>query len=207
VMLKKGPSRLLPASRIALQGHACMHAPCRGLYLSIRLASEHMHAQLRLGWHPARCVWPWPVRRAGAWLMARAAPASPADKKLRPCFGFQRGECTKSADACEYAHRKMTPEEAERYNLRSRSSSQSSKGGGGKGRGRGKGKGRGSQQSCNNWARTGSCAYGDKCRFKHDKPAAPASESPRSPRESRGGRRRRSRSPRGSSTERSSSSS
>jgi hypothetical protein len=52
----------------------------------------------------------------------RAAPAASGDKKLYPCFRFQRGEC-KNGAGCEYAHRKMTPDEEKRYNQRDRSPS------------------------------------------------------------------------------------
>jgi hypothetical protein len=134
-------------------------------------------------------------------------PVTPADKKLRPCFNFQRGTCPKSADECEYAHRKMTSEEEKLYQSRSRSSSRSTSGGKGKGRGRGKGGSRSGEKldhPCKNWSRTGRCAYGDGCKFQHNRPAVPASGSP-SPEST--SRRSRKKSPRNSDTGESSSSS
>jgi hypothetical protein len=66
----------------------------------------------------------------------RAAPAASGDKKLYPCFRFQRGEC-KNGAGCEYAHRRMTPDEEKRYNQRDRSPSR-----GGSPRGSPRGRGR-----------------------------------------------------------------
>ena len=37
--------------------------------------------------------------------------APPADAAARPCWAFQRGECTKGA-GCPYAHRSLTAEES-----------------------------------------------------------------------------------------------
>ena len=49
---------------------------------------------------------------------ATPARAPPADAAARPCWAFQRGECTKGA-ACPYAHRSLTTEEQKQFKSRS----------------------------------------------------------------------------------------
>jgi len=89
------------------------------------------------------------------------------------------GACQRG-DQCSYRHeRPKDDDEDKRYrdmykDIKARSQSPGPKG---------KGKGSG---ICQSWKSTGSCKYGDSCKYKHDDvPAAPAS--------SKGGRRQRSR--------------
>ena len=72
------------------------------------------------------------------------------DKKKFPCYYFQEGKCVR--DPCPYAHRKATKSELEEMKKRGRSRSPSA----------------GNKLPCNNWKNTGSCVYGDGCRFSHD---------------------------------------
>jgi hypothetical protein len=72
------------------------------------------------------------------------------DLKKFPCYYFQDGKCVR--DPCPYAHRKATKAELEDMMNRGRSRSPSA----------------GNKLPCNNWKNTGSCVYGDGCRFSHD---------------------------------------
>jgi hypothetical protein len=97
----------------------------------------------------------------------RPSSLTPAEKKLQPCFLYQRGACTKG-DRCEYDHRMFTPEDIQKYGA-PRSGAPS----------------RGSSPSrrprmpkrnepCRQWAQTRTCSWGDGCAFAHDRPGAPA---------------------------------
>ena len=70
---------------------------------------------------------------------------SRAPKKRGPCFAFQRGECTKSAEECPFEH-KLSPEgrRSPRFN-------------------------RSTPAVCQQFLQSGKCSYGDKCKYLHAK--------------------------------------
>ena len=90
----------------------------------------------------------------------------PKVKSDRPCYAFNEGKCQKGRD-CKYSHRTMTETEKRE---KSRSPSPS-----------------GAKKECNSWAQSGSCKFGDSCRFfhsamaaaKHEKAAAAKASAPK----------------------------
>jgi hypothetical protein len=107
--------------------------------------------------------------RKGMSREPRASSLTPAEKKTRPCYAFQRGACTKG-DRCEYDHRMFTQDDIQRYGApRSGASS----------RGPSPGKGGRSRmpkrdEPCRQWTQSRTCSWGKECAFVHDRPSAPA---------------------------------
>ena len=104
------------------------------------------------------------------------------DKAGNLCVYWVVSGACQRGDNCSYRHERPKDDDEDKYyrelykNIKARSQSPGPKG---------KGKGSG---VCQSWKSTGSCKYGDACKYKHDNaPAAPASSG--------GGRRQRSRGP------------
>ena len=113
------------------------------------------------------------------------------NRKSQPCWDFSKGRCT-LGDRCPRAHRQLTRDEEKQRDKSSRAGSRGSQSrsrspssGSSSGRSRSSSPSgrsaspRRGKDVCIHFAR-GSCKFGDKCRYKHELPAAPSAGGSRS---------------------------